>query len=182
MRKIGYARVSTVEQNLDRQLGALKAEQCDQIFSDKVSGKSAANRPGLAKAIDALAKGDVLIVAEWDRATRSMNDGLRLIQRIADRGAMLKVLDKPYLDLTTAIGRGLMALFSALAEDDRERIVRRGKQGLAAARARGVKLGRRPKLTEHQRVTALARLEAGDSARAIGRDMNVSHKTIGRLA
>ena len=99
-----------------------------------------------------------MVVAEWDRATRSMNDGLRLIQRIADRGALLKVLDKPYLDLTTAIGRGLMALFSALAEDDRERIVRRGKQGLAAARARGVKLGRRPKLTQHQPERAPARL------------------------
>jgi DNA invertase Pin-like site-specific DNA recombinase len=75
MRKVGYARVSSAGQNLDRQLGALVAEGCDRIFQEKASGKSTKNRPELEKAISALGTGDVLVLAEWDRATRSMIDG-----------------------------------------------------------------------------------------------------------
>jgi DNA invertase Pin-like site-specific DNA recombinase len=70
MRKIGYARVSSVGQNLDRQLGALVAEGCERIFQEKASAKSTKNRPELEKAINALGTGDVLVLAEWDRATR----------------------------------------------------------------------------------------------------------------
>jgi DNA invertase Pin-like site-specific DNA recombinase len=179
--KIGYARVSDPSQNLDRQIAALRAEGCDQIFSDKASGKSTKGRPQLEKAIDALGTDFVLVVSEWDRATRSMQDGLSIIQRVADRGAMIRVLDKPYLDLTTPMGKGILAFMSALAEDERERIVKRGKDGLAAARKRGVKLGRRSKLTEHQKSRALERLAAGESARTIGKDFGVSHTTISRL-
>ena len=81
MRKVGYARVSSAAQHLDRQLGALRAERCDQIFAEKMSGKSLKGRPQLEKAIDALGTGDVLVVAEWDRATRSMMDGIAIIDR-----------------------------------------------------------------------------------------------------
>jgi DNA invertase Pin-like site-specific DNA recombinase len=178
VRKIGYARVSSQGQNLDRQLGALKAERCDKIFSEKASGKSLLKRPELAKAIDALGKGDVLILAEWDRVTRSMFDGLAIIQRVADRGALVKVLDRSYLDLTSTIGKGILAFLSALAQDERERILARANGGRKAAKARGVKFGRKPKLTDHQRAEALRRLDEGDSARAIGRDFNVSHLTV----
>lgn len=182
MRKIGYARVSTVEQNLDRQISALRTEGCDMIFREKASGKSVRGRPELEKAIDQLGKGDVLVVAEWDRATRSMTDGIKLIERISDRESLLKVLDKPHLDLTTPIGRGIMALLSAFAEDERQRIVRRANAGLAAAKARGVQLGRRHKLSKHQRDLARSRIAAGESHRAIAKDMGVSHTTVGRLA
>lgn len=181
MRKIGYARVSTVTQNLDRQISALRTEGCDVIFREKASGKSVKGRPELEKAIDQLGKGDVLILAEWDRATRSMNDGLRIIERVGDRSAMVKVLDRSYLDLTTTIGKGIMAFLSAIAQDERERIVKRANAGLAAAKARGVKLGRRPKLTKHQRDLARRRIEAGESSRAIAKDMGVSHTTICRV-
>ena len=95
MRKIGYARVSSPQQNLDRQVGALRAERCDSIYREKASGKDVKNRPQLEKAIDELGKGDILIVADWDRATRSMLDGVNIIERIHARGALLKVLDKP---------------------------------------------------------------------------------------
>jgi DNA invertase Pin-like site-specific DNA recombinase len=182
MRRIGYARVSTVEQNLERQIGALRAEGCDMIFREKASGKSVKGRPELEKAIDQLGTDDILVLAEWDRATRSMLDGIAIIQRVADRGAFLKVLDKPLIDLTTPIGRGLMALFSSLAEDERERIVRRGKQGLAAARARGVKMGRPSKLSAHQRQLVIKRKANGESNRAIAKDLGVSYKTIERAA
>jgi predicted site-specific integrase-resolvase len=121
MRRIGYARVSAPHQNLDRQIAALREQRCDQIFREKASGKDVKNRPQLEKAIDALGTGDVLVLAEWDRATRSMLDGVNIIERIHARGALLKVLDKPYLDLTTAIGRGFIAFLSAMAEDERQR-------------------------------------------------------------
>ena len=125
MRKIGYARVSGTGQSLDRQIAALRAEQCNVIFREKVSGKSTKNRPELEKAIDELGTGDVLVLAEWDRATRSMFDGLDIIQRVAARAALVKVLDRAYLDLTSTIGKGILAFLSALAQDERERILAR---------------------------------------------------------
>jgi DNA invertase Pin-like site-specific DNA recombinase len=182
MRKVGYARVSSTHQNLDRQIGALRAERCNEIFREKASGKSLKGRPELEKAIDALGTGDVLVIAEWDRATRSMIDGVQLIERINSRRALLKVLDKPHLDLTTPLGRGFIAFLSAMAEDERHRIVKRANDGRKAARARGVHLGRRPKLSDHQQEQARKRLANGDSCRSIAKDFNVHHATISRLA
>ena len=181
MKRIGYARVSTPAQNLDRQIAALRSEECDQIFREKASGKDIKNRPQLEKAIDELGTGDILVVAEWDRATRSMLDGVAIIERIHKRGSLLKVLDKPHLDLTTPLGRGFIAFLSALAEDERGRIVKRANDGRAAAKARGAMLGRKPKLNAHQQREALKRLDSGESARAIGKTYDVHHATISRL-
>lgn len=178
---IGYARVSTTSQNLDRQIAALRKAGCAKIYREKASGKAVKSRPQLEKAIDALGTDDVLVVAEWDRATRSMIDGIHIMQRVANRGAAVKVLDKPHLDLTTPIGRGFLAFLSAMAEDERERIVGRAADGRKAARAKGVKFGPKPKLSEHQREKALERRAAGESCREIGRDYGVSHSTISRL-
>jgi DNA invertase Pin-like site-specific DNA recombinase len=159
---IGYARVPSAQQNLDRQLGALRAQRCDKIFTEKASGKSLKGRPQLEKAIDMLGTGDVLVVAEWDRATRSMMDGIAIIDRVLARGALVKVLDKAHLDLRTTVGKGLLAFLSAIAQDEGERIHKRATEGRQAAVAKGVRLGRKPKLSEHQR------MEVGESARAIG--------------
>jgi DNA invertase Pin-like site-specific DNA recombinase len=178
MRKIGYARVSSVGQNLDRQIAALIAEGCDEIFREKASGKDIRNRPQLEKAIDGLGTGDVLVVAEWDRATRSMVDGIAIIERISKRGCLIKVLDKPHLDLTTPLGRGFIAFLSAMAEDERQRIVKRANDGRTAAKAKGVRFGRKPKLTDHQQSEARRRLEAGESARSIAKDFRVHHSTV----
>src|SRR5262245_29767009 len=100
MRKVGYARVSSGSQSLDRQIAALRAEKCDDIFREKASSKSVKNRLQLEKAIDALGTGDTLVLAEWDRCTRSMTDGIAIIERVNKRGALVKVLDRVYLDLT----------------------------------------------------------------------------------
>jgi DNA invertase Pin-like site-specific DNA recombinase len=182
MRKIGYARVSSAARNLDRQLGALRAERCDQIFAEKMSAKSLKGRPQLEKAIDALGTGDVLVVAEWDRVTRSMMDGIAIIDRVLARGALVKVLDKPHLDLTCTIGKGLLAFLSAIAQDERERIAKRASEGRAAAKAAGRRFGRKPKLDDHQQAEARRRLAAGESFRAIARSYRCSHTTVSRLA
>jgi DNA invertase Pin-like site-specific DNA recombinase len=181
MRKIGYARVSTPGQSLERQLGALRAERCHEIFREKASGKDIRNRPQLEKAIDELGTGDVLVIAEWDRATRSLQDGVALIARINERGALVKVLDRDYLDLTKPMNRGILAFLSAVAEDERLRIVGRANAGRAAAKARGTKFGRKPKLTSDQQAEARKRIEAGDSARSIGKTFNVHHATVLKL-
>ena len=179
---VGYARVSSSQQNLDRQLGALRALRCDKVFAEKASGKSLKGRPQLERAIDTLGTGDVLVLAEWDRATRSMMDGIAIMQRVHARGAAVKVLDKPHLDLTTPIGRGFLAFLSALAEDERERIHKRAAEGRKAARRRGVQMGRKPKLTTHQREVARARMKAGESTRSIAKEWGVAHTTVARAA
>jgi len=179
--KIGYARVSSKGQNLDRQIAKLRAEKCDQIFREKASAASIRNRPELEKAIDTIGTDDVLVIAEWDRATRSMDDGLKIIARVADREAAVLVLDRPYLDLTTPLGRGLGALLSAMAEDERNRINSRANEGRAIAKKKGVKFGRKPKLSDHQRNLALERLAAGETATDIALDLGVHKSTISRL-
>jgi DNA invertase Pin-like site-specific DNA recombinase len=90
----------------------------------------------LEKAIDEPGTGDVLMLAEWDRCTRSMFNGIHLIERINATGVLIKVLDKPHLDLTTPIGRGFIAFLGATAEDERRRIVRRGQRGPGRTEAR----------------------------------------------
>jgi len=178
---IGYARVSSQGQSLDRQISALNTIKAEKIFREVASGRSVKGRPQLERAIDALGAGDVLIIAEWDRATRSMMDGISIIQRVADRSATVKVLDKPWLDLTTPMGKGILAFLSALAEDERERITRRANEGRKIASANGTKFGRKPKLTEHQRQLALQRMADGETCRAIAKDLGVAHTTISRL-
>ncbi|MEP3199168.1 MAG: recombinase family protein [Lentilitoribacter sp.] len=179
--RIGYCRVSTNTQNLDRQVAALRAEECDKIYREKASGKSLKGRPQLDKAIDALGTNDILVVAEWDRATRSMQDGLNIMQRVADRDALVKVLDKPFLDLTTPMGRGILAFMSALAEDERLRIVNRAAEGREIARSKNVRFGRKPILSPDQQQVVRDRRVNGESCRQIAKDFRVSPATISRL-
>jgi DNA invertase Pin-like site-specific DNA recombinase len=180
-RRLGYCRVSTEAQDLTRQRQALKGVGCRLIFEDKASGKTLVGRPELARALDALRPGDCLVLAEWDRATRSMWDGLHIVKHVLDAGATIKVLDFPSLDLATPEGRGFLAMFSAMAERERARIIERTKEGLRLAMRNGVKMGRPSKLTGHQRQLAVRRMAGGESTREIARDFNVSHNTIARL-
>jgi DNA invertase Pin-like site-specific DNA recombinase len=180
-RLVGYGRISTTGQDLARQRQALKAYGCKLIFGDRASGKSLAGRPELARALDELRPGDCLVLAEWDRATRSMWDGLRIVKQVLDAGATIKVLDFPSLDLATREGRGFLAMFLAMAERERTRIVERTREGRRIAMGNGMKMGPPFKLTEHQRNLAARRMASGESTRQIARDFNVSHNTIARL-
>src|SRR5580704_1599520 len=114
-RLIGYARVSTQHQDLARQTKALKRLGCAVIYSDKASGKSMAGRPQLARALDDLDTGDELVIAEWDRATRSMWDGLQIIKAVIDAGAAIKVLDRSYIDLKKPMPSGAIARSKAFS-------------------------------------------------------------------
>ena len=122
------------------------------------------------------------MLAEWDRATRSLIDGIHIMERVHKRGAYIKVLDRPGLDLTTPSGRGILALLSGLAEEERTRILRRANEGRRAALKRGARLGRKPKLDDHQQAEARRRLASGESCRTIARTYRVHHGTIARLA
>ncbi len=179
-RRIGYARVSTKAQDLARQLRALKTDRCHEIFSDTASGKSLAGRPQLRKAINALAPGDELVIAEWDRATRSMWDGLQIIKDIVEAHATIRVLDRSYIDLTTPMGRGFMAFISAMAEDERLRIIKRTHEGREIARERGVKMGRKPRLNEAQRIEVRQRRAAGEDPQHLATMYRVNRATIYR--
>jgi DNA invertase Pin-like site-specific DNA recombinase len=174
---IGYAPVSTIHQNL----GSLRAAGCTTIFAEKASGKDVKGRPELERAIDALGPREVLVLAEWDRATRSMFDGFAIMQRIHACGAAIKVLDKPHLDFITKIGKRFLAFLSALAEDERQRIMRRAKDGRAAAHLARRKSGRKPKLNPTQRRRARELISQGNGVRTVAEEMNLHYSTISRL-
>jgi DNA invertase Pin-like site-specific DNA recombinase len=146
---IGYARVSTTDQILDLQLDALKNAGCDNhIFSDTASG-GAAERPGLADAFSHLREGDTLVVWRLDRLGRSLTHLIETVTKLHSRGIGFKSLTEQ-IDTTTSGGKLVFHIFGALAEFERDIIRERTQAGLAAARARGRRGGRRKTLTPKQ--------------------------------
>ncbi|MBR1301246.1 recombinase family protein [Bradyrhizobium sp. AUGA SZCCT0042] len=177
----GYARVSTAGQSLEVQSKALKTAGCGKIFSEKQSGIKA-NRVQLAKAIAALVDGDLLIVTKIDRLARSTRDLLNSLDQITGSGAGFRSLGDPWCDTTTPHGKLLLTVLAGFAEFDREMIIARTSEGRRLAKANGVHMGRKSKLTPHQRHEALARLAKGtETLSDIGRSYGVSHTTISRL-
>lgn len=137
---IGYARISTINQNLDLQIDALKKAGCDKIYQDQISG-SVINRPALDALLQDIRKDDVLVIWKLDRLGRSFKDLITLVNSLLERGVGLKSLNDP-IDTTTAQGRLIFNIFGSLAEFERELIRERTIAGLEAARARGKKGGR----------------------------------------
>jgi DNA invertase Pin-like site-specific DNA recombinase len=178
---IGYARVSTDGQSLESQQAALKAAGCERLFSEKISG-TVADRKSLAKAIAALGPDDVLLVTRLDRLARSTRDLLNVLATISEKGAGFKSLADAMIDTTSPHGKLIIAVLGALAEFERSMILARTSEGRARAQARGIRFGRKPKMTAHQVAEALARRQAGEALTEIGRSYNVSHSTISRLA
>jgi DNA invertase Pin-like site-specific DNA recombinase len=146
---IGYARISTEDQNLDAQLGALKGAGAGRIFADKISG-SKRQRPELDRLLDQLRDGDVVMVTKYDRLARSLRDLLDIVQAINDRGAGFRSLAED-IDTTTPAGRLVFHVFASIAQFERERISERTREGLDAARRRGRVGGRPPALSSAQR-------------------------------
>ena len=140
--KFGYARVSTQEQSLDRQLDSLTAQGCERIYQEKMTGTKE-HRPELDKMLDAMRKGDILVVESFSRLSRSTKDLLAMVDKLQDMGVSLVSL-KENLDTTTATGKLMLTMMSALSQFERDIIAERTAEGLKAARARG-RLGGRPK-------------------------------------
>ncbi|MFE6309290.1 recombinase family protein [Nocardiopsis sp. NPDC057823] len=174
---VGYARVSTRDQKLDRQLRALEAAGCAKVFADKKSGRDA-QRPELKACLAYLRPGDTLVVASLDRLARSLADLITLVSDLRRAGVGFRSLHEA-LDTTTPGGRLVFHVFAALAEFIRELIVEGTKEGLDAARAAGKRLGRPPAMTPEQIRHARDLLERPDnSVASIARLLGVSRSTL----
>ena len=180
MTVLGYARVSTDGQTLDGQIRELKKAGARTIYKEKISG-AVSDRSQLRRALAALGVGDVLIVSRLDRLARSTRDLLNTLAAIADKGAGFRSLRDAWADTTTPHGRLMLTVLAGLAEFERELIRARTGEGRERAKARGVRMGRKPKLTAHQRREALSRREGGEPLVEIARSYAVHHSTISRL-
>lgn len=171
---MGYARVSTLEQNTAMQIEALRGCGCGRVFEDQKS--AVVVRPGLTRALYSLRAGDVFVVYKVDRLARSLADLLRIIERITAAGASFKSLTEP-IDTGTPVGRMMLQLLGAFAEFERSVIRERCAAGRAAAVARGVRIGR-PPMIDVSRLPAMheAGMTAGQIAAVFGCERSsVSH-------
>ncbi|WP_290843860.1 recombinase family protein [Henriciella sp.] len=146
-RLIGYARVSRADMKEDRQTQRLK-EMCERVYTEKVSG-AAKSRPVFEKVLAGLHAGDTLVVLDLDRAFRSSLDALRTMETLQARGINLRILNMN-LDLSTEFGEVVFGILAALAQFERKMLARRTKEGIAAARKKGKKIGRPRALSAHQ--------------------------------
>lgn len=179
--RYGYARVSTDGQSVDAQVRQLTKAGCKKVFREIASGAKT-DRAQLRNALAQLEDGDVLMVTRLDRLARSTRDLLNTLAAISEHKAGFRSLGDTWADTTTPHGRLILTVLGGLAEFERELIRARTGEGRERARARGVKMGRKPKLTPQQVKEALQRREGGEPIREIARTYNVSHSTISRLA
>src|SRR5262245_50779502 len=177
---VGYARVSTDGQTLDAQQSALRQAGCERVFSEKQSGAKTDRQTCQGNSCTD-ARGHA-IVTKLDRLARSTRDLLNTLGAIGEAGATLKSLGDGWADTTTPHGRLMLTVLGGLVEFERHLILARTSEGRQRAQARGVRFGRKRKLTAHQRQEALARRAAGEALIDIARTYNVSHSTISRLA
>ena len=176
-RKLGYARVSTEDQNLDGQCQRLSAAGCEKLFEEKISGATR-NRPKLEKLIEHLRKDDILVVTRLDRST---SDLLRIAERLTEKSSGLQSLDEPWADTASPSGRMVMTIFAGLAEFERTLIISRTNDGRIAAKARGVAFGRPKKMRPDQQQLARELVRDGKSISAVARTFNVHTATIYRI-
>ena len=172
---------STDGQSVDAQVKQLRLAGAEKVFRETASGAQT-DRAGLRQVLGRLGKGDVLMVTRLDRLARSTRDLLNTLAAVAVREAGFRSLGDTWADTTTAHGRLMLTVLGGLAEFERELIRARTGEGRERAKARGVKMGRKPKLTPHQIREAVGRRDQGETVRDIARTYNVSHSTISRLA
>ena len=181
--KIGYARVSSLSQDYENQIARLKESGCEEIFSEKQSGKSADNREQLQSALKFCRKGDTLIVAKLDRLARNTEDLLKIIRQLQEKGAHFVALDNPTIDTTSPQGEFMLTILAAVAKFERSLINSRCEEGRKAAKLKGVVFGRKPKMTDEGVEALQADVKAGElSMQAIADKHGVSRKTVYRLA
>ena len=175
---IGYARVSTHDQNLELQCEALAQAGCQRIFEDKVSG-TRADRPGLAKALEMLREGDTLVVWKLDRLGRSVKQLVDLVGELHKQGVQFRSLTDS-IDTGTPSGRFFFHIMASLAEMERELTIERTRAGLAVARQLGRRGGRKPKMTSSKIESAKKLLAGGVPPKEVASNLGVSISTLYR--
>lgn len=177
--KYGYCRVSTCDQNPALQMDALTKVECDHVFQEKLTG-IASNRPVMRDCVKNLRPGDTLIVWKLDRLARSLRDLVNIVDDFDKRGIHFRSLTEN-IDTTTPNGRLIFHIFGALAEFEHGLITERTREGLKAARARGVKSGPPSKLSPQQKAHARQLVEAGEHSRSqIAEIVGISRSTLYR--
>jgi Enterobacteriaceae phage serine recombinase len=175
--KIGYARVSTDDQNPALQTAALKKAGCKKIFEDRGVSGVVAKRLSLTRCLNALQAGDTLIVWKLDRLGRSLRDLITFLDNLKQRGIQFQSITEA-INTGTPAGRAMWQIIGALAELERSMIIERTKAGIAAAKARGVKLGRKRKLMPQQIAHARKLIEGGESPAHVAQLLKVARSTL----
>ncbi len=176
---IGYARVSTDDQDLRLQRAALKEAGCRRIFDEKVSGAKR-DRPELARLLDQIRDDDVVVVTRLDRLARSTKDLLDLAETLNEAAAGLRSLAEPWADTTSPAGWMVLTVFAGIAEFERALIHQRTSAGREAAKHRGVRFGRPPVLAPDQVALGRRLVDEGTSVRAAARVLRCHHATLYR--
>lgn len=175
---VGYARVSTVEQNIDLQLSALREAGCEKLYQDHISGTKA-NRPGLDMALEVLRKNDTLVVWKLDRLGRTVKGLIDLVSQLHLKEINFKSITDN-VDTTTPSGRFFFHMMASLAQMERELIAERTKAGLAAAKAKGRVGGRKRKMTQSKIESAKQLLASGILPKDVAQNLGVSIPTLYR--
>jgi DNA invertase Pin-like site-specific DNA recombinase len=176
---VGYARVSTEDQDLTLQRTALSGAGCKRIYEEKVSGAKR-SRPELDRMLDQLRAGDVIVVSRLDRLARSTRDLLDIAEQLKEVGAGLRSLHEPWADTTSPAGRMVLTVFAGIAEFERALIQERTSAGRTSAKARGVRFGRPPKLAADQVALARRLIAEGTSVPEAARILKVHRTTMYR--
>jgi DNA invertase Pin-like site-specific DNA recombinase len=177
--KYGYARVSTDDQNPALQLDALKKAGCEKIFTDKGLSGATIQRPALARCLKALEHGDTLTVWKLDRLGRSVRDLLNILHDLQKRGIQFESLTDA-ISTETPTGRAMLHMVALLTELESNLIAERTRAGVKAAKAKGVKFGRKPKLTAPQIAHARKLIEQGDPVPDVAKLLSVDRATVYR--
>lgn len=176
---IGYARVSTDDQDLRLQRGELQRAGCERLFEEKLSG-ARRDRPQLQHMLDHLRADDVVVITRLDRLARSTRDLLDIAERLNMIGAGLRSLAEPWADTTSPAGRMVLTVFAGIAEFERDLVRERTSSGRAAAKQRGVRFGRPAKLSAEQVALGRRLREEGQSVREVAKVLNCHHATLYR--
>ena len=179
--KIGYARVSTNDQNLAHQIALLTEAGCEDIFEEKISGAKK-SRPELENLLSRIREGDTLVVCKLDRLARSTHHLLEIVEILREKKAAFYSLGEPWADTTTSAGKMIMTVFAGIAEFERDLIRERTSVGREAAMKKGIKFGRPRSLSSEQRELILKLREEGKSVTELARTFNVDRSTIYRLS
>ena len=177
--KLGYARVSTTDQDLTIQRGRLYEAGCEKLFEEKISG-ARKMRPQLERLLTELRTDDVVVVTRLDRLARSTSELLRIAETIEEKNAGLQSIAEPWADTISPAGRMVLTVFAGIAEFERSLIATRTEEGRRVAQARGVPFGCPPKLRPDQRTLARHLIDEGKSVSEVARTFNVHVATIYR--